>query len=86
MFFQFKKIFCRINRAIYKFVLITRLEGLRHNDTGTLLMRNYDLTIESTNTIFSRLCRFGFLGEKILFVFLVKFYLGQGRLGVKADY
>lgn len=43
-------------RAIYKYILITQLDGLRRNETGTMLMVNYDMAIESTNTIFARLC------------------------------
>lgn len=45
-------------RALYKYVLITHLESLRRNESGSILMRNYDLGIESTNTIFARLCRY----------------------------
>lgn len=36
---------------------MTSLDGLRRNDTGILLMHNYDSSFESTNTIFARLCR-----------------------------
>jgi hypothetical protein len=46
-----------IMRAIYKYILITQLDGLRLNQTGSLIMRNYDNGIESVNTIFSRICR-----------------------------
>ena len=46
-----------IFRAIFKYILITQLEALRRNETGILLMHNYDTAIESTNTIFARLCR-----------------------------
>lgn len=45
-------------RAIYKYVLLTQLEGFRRNNTGSLIMRNFDIGIESTNTIFGRLCSF----------------------------
>ncbi len=37
---------------------MTQLETLRRNETGILLMRNFDMAIESANTIFSRLCSF----------------------------
>lgn len=46
-----------LKRAIFKYILLTQLELLRRNETGFLLMQNYDAAIESTNTIFARLCR-----------------------------
>ena len=46
-----------LERAIFKYILLTQLELLRRNETGFLLMQNYDAAIESTNTIFARLCR-----------------------------
>ena len=49
-----------IVRAIYKYILVTQLDNLRRNQTGSLVMRNYDNGIESVNTIFSRLCRLFF--------------------------
>lgn len=50
---------CNLNlvRSIYKYLLTTQLEPFRGNNTGSLIMSNYDLGIESANTIFSRLCR-----------------------------
>ena len=39
-------------------MLITQLEGFRRNESGSLIMRNFDIGIESTNTIFGRLCSF----------------------------
>lgn len=44
-------------RALYKYVMITHLDALRRNESGSILMRNFDLGIENTNTIFARLCR-----------------------------
>jgi hypothetical protein len=44
-------------RVIYKYILITQLEAFRRNETGAMVMRNFDLGIESVNTIFGRLCR-----------------------------
>jgi hypothetical protein len=49
--------FFLLKRAIFKYILLTQLELLRRNETGFLLMQNYDAAIESTNTIFARLCR-----------------------------
>ena len=45
-------------RAIYKYVLLTQLATFRRSETGLLVMRNFDLGIESTNTVFARLCSF----------------------------
>ena len=62
-------------RAIYKYILITQLDALRRNETGALLMHNYDAAFESTNTIFARLCRYVFLFYRLntnLPYFLIK--------------
>lgn len=44
-------------RALYKYLLISNLEALRRNLSGSILMRSYDLCVENRNTIFARLCR-----------------------------
>lgn len=53
-------------RALFKYVLITQLEGLRKCEIGSFIMKNFDIGLESANTIFSRLCSFAGIENKCI--------------------